>query len=163
MAGPRQLVPPPDFMPHEFGLLSVVQPRYDEPDVHWKNGVTWQDICGDGSTTFDTILCAESPTPSGKVQNVERETFGATPFTVFAEIDCSPVGYTQDEQRALGADALGRVEGWQVERAFWTGDAGGTADVVVYPHLAADESVADPNISTITLQCAATSVTGSAA
>jgi hypothetical protein len=152
-------VEPPVFVDRNFGLLSVVQPRYDEPDAHWRNGVTWQGLCGLGSTTYDPY-CIE-PDPATKVANVTTPVRGAQPFTPFAQVDCSPVGYTQQEQRARAVDALTRSESWQVERVFWTGAAGGDANAV-YPHLAANQTVVDTGIlPTITLQCAATTVTGS--
>ncbi len=156
MAGPRQLVAPPTFVDRNFGLLSVVQARYDEPDSHWRNGVTFQDICGIANLTHDS--CAVSGAPPPKAGNVTVETFGALPFTVFAEVDCSPVGYTQQEQRARAVDALTRAEGYQVERALWTGDI---SNGVLYPHLAANTLVTDPTNVNVTLQCAATTVSGS--
>jgi len=154
MAGPRNLVPPPTFTDRNYGLLSVVQARYDEPDAHWRNGVTFQDICGLGGLTYDP--CAVSGTPTAKAANVEIETYGALPFTVFGEVDCSPVGYSQEDQRARAVDALTRNESWQVERAFWTGTV---STGVLYPHLAANAAVTDS--LGVTLQCAATTVTGS--
>lgn len=161
MAGPRTLVDPPTFSDRNYGLLSVVQARYDVPDPHWRNGVTWDDLCGVGLTTFSPY-CVSGSTPDEKEANVDVEHFGATPFTVFAEVDCSPVGYSQQEQRARAVDALTRTEAFQVEQAFWTGAAGGTAGIVL-PHLAANASVVDSatQVVSITLQCAATPVSGS--
>ena len=154
MAAPRNLVPPPQFVDRNFGLLSVVQPRYDEPDAHWRNGVTFQDLCGLGGLTYDP--CAVSGTPTAKSRNVSVSTFGALPFTVVGEVDCSPVGYSQEEQRARAVDSLTRNESFQVERAFWTG---AVANGVLYPHLAANAAVVDS--LGVTLQCAATPVSGS--
>lgn len=166
MAGPKMLAPPPSFDPRNFGLLSVVQARYDEPDQHWRNGVVWQDICGLGGLTFDqyclttgTIPASGAP-PAAKVDNIDWNTYGAIPFTAFAEVDCSPVGYSQEEQRSRAVDALTRTEAYQVENAFWTGTAGGVANQV-YPRLAANAAVNDPTLFPVTrLQCAATPVTG---
>jgi hypothetical protein len=160
------LIPPPSFDPRNFGLLSVVQARYDEPDAHWRNGGTWQDICGLGGSTFDpncltatSIPVSGAPAPA-KVDNIDWNTYGATPFTVVAEVDCSPVGYSQEEQRARAVDALTRTEAYQVEYAFWTGTAGGVTNRV-YPHLAATEAVYDGGLYPIVqMQCAALQVTG---
>lgn len=158
MPGPRQLVAPPTFVDRNFGLLSVVQPRYDEPDVHWRNGVTFQNLCGMGGTTFDDYCISGAPP---KAANVTTPVRGAQPFTVFGEVDCSPVGYSQEEQRARGVDALTRTESYQVENTFWTGTAGARANAV-YPHLAASSTVNDNGTLPLTsLQCAAVSVTGS--
>lgn len=159
MPGPRQLVEPPTFIDRNYGLLSVVQARYDEPEAHWRNGVTFQTLCGIGSSTYDPF-CIE-PDPASKAATHTTPIRGAQPFTPFAEVDCSPVGYDQAAQRARGVDALTRSESYQVENVFWTGAAGGDADAV-YPHLAADEAVVDTgSVPSILLQCAASTVTGS--
>lgn len=163
MAGPKQLVTAPAFDPRNFGLLSVVEARYDVPDAHWQNGVIWQDLCGLGGSTYDPFCLASGTgnTPADKAENVDWNTYGATPFTVFAETDCSPVGYSREEHIARGAEALSRTEAYQVERAFWTGTVGGDADKV-YPRLAASASVTDSTLlPVVNLQCAATTVTGS--
>src|ERR1700755_1651890 len=166
MAGPKTLVPAPSFDPRNFGLLSVVQPRYDEPDPHWRNGVIWQDICGLGASTFDpyclttSSIPASGAPPAPKIDNIDWNTYGAIPFTVLAKVDCSPVGYSQDEQRGRAVDALSRTEAYQVENAFWTGTAGGQANQV-YPHLAANTAVQDATLfPVVSLQCAATAVSG---
>jgi hypothetical protein len=57
---------------------------------------------------------------------------GATPFTVYAEFDCSPVGL--ENAVTIAQTALAQAESYQVERAFWTGSAGGRQ--IVFPHLA---------------------------
>ena len=159
MPGPRQLVAPPTFVDRNFGLLSVVQARYDEPDMHWQNGVTFQTLCGMAGNTYDPF-CIE-PDPATKAANMSTPVRGAQPFTPFAEVDCSPVGITPGESEARAADALTRTESWQVERVFWTGTAGGDTNAV-YPHLAANTAVLDNGVvPTITLQCAATTISGS--
>lgn len=150
---------PPTFTDRNFGLLSVVQARYDEPDSHWRNGVTFQTICGLGGTTFDDY-CVTGAAPA-KASNVSTPVRGAGPFTVFGEVDCSPVGYEQSFERSRAVDSLTRAEGWQVERAFWSGTAGAAANKV-FPHLAADTAVLDTGVlPTITLQCAAAVISGS--
>jgi hypothetical protein len=159
MPGPRQLVDPPTFVDRNFGLLSVVQARYDQPDPHWRNGVTWQNLCGIGFTTFDDY-CVVSGAPL-KQPTHTTPVYGATPFTPFAEVDCSPVGYDPQFEEARAADALGRSESWQVEYAFWTGSVAASGNNT-YPHLAADTAVLDEGVlPSITLQCAATTITGS--
>ncbi len=166
MAGPKNLVPPPTFAARDYGLLSVVQARYDEPDHHWRNGVIWQDICGSGGSTYDPfcLVSGSSTIPAEKADNIDWTTFGATPFTAFAQVDCSPVGYSQEEQRARAVDALTRTEAFQVERAFWTGAAGGDS-AIVFPHLAANAAVTEFQQGAISpvvqLQCAASTVSGS--
>jgi hypothetical protein len=163
MPGPRQLVAPPAFVDRNFGLLSVVQARYDEPEAHWRNGVTWTDICGLAGTTYDPycLPSGAANTPAEKAGNVDVENFGAQPFTVFAEVECSPVGFSQQEQRARAVDALTRSEPYQVENVFFTGTAGGDTDKV-YPHLAATSEVTEGSFPVILLQCAASVVSGTA-
>lgn len=156
---PRLTVPPPTFTPTPNGLLSVVQARFDEQDPHWRFGVTYQPLCGNASTTYDACLAVTGtggpPLPGAKSATASNTARGATPFTVFAEFDCSPAAW--DEQAAqLAEQALTRYESAQVERAFWTGVAGGKT--VAFPHLAADAEVLDS--SAILLQTAATPVTG---
>jgi hypothetical protein len=150
---PRRYVPPPTFTPLPYGLLSVVQARFDEPDPHWQNGITYQPLCGAGGSTYDPCTAVtgtgQAPTPPDKAATANINARGATPFVVVAEIDCSPVGFwAEAEQRA--PDALARWEPWQVERTFWTGLAGGQP--VAFPHLAANASLVD---GPVTLQTAA--------
>lgn len=161
MPGPRSLVSPPVSAPREYGLLSVVQPRFEETDRHWRNGVTFEQTCGGGGTTFDDYCVTGVGSPA-KVSNVTNDVFGARPVTALVELDCGPVGYDRDEQIAKVSAALIRVEEWQLERAFWTGTvAGGSGGYVLYPHLAANAEVLDPDASvTIVMQQAVTTVTG---
>ncbi|MFZ0789747.1 MAG: hypothetical protein WAM94_09005 [Chromatiaceae bacterium] len=161
MPGPRLLVDPPTVYDRSYGLWSTVQDRSAlAADVHWRNGVTFEPLCGLGGSFYDDY-CLET-NPASKADNISTPVRGATPFVAFAQIDCSPVGYSQDQQRQRAADALTRSESYQVETAFWTGAAGGDASIV-YPHLAANAAVLDTNVIPVTtLQCAATQVTGSA-
>src|SRR5690606_33000359 len=92
------------------------------------------------------------PAPAAKTDNTDQTFRGATPFTVYAEFDCSPVGL--GDAQTVAAEALARVEAQQVEAAFRTGTAGGVT--VTFPHLAADAEVLDTQ--DIVLQTAATPV-----
>lgn len=160
MAGPRLIVDPPTFTPLSFGLLSVVN-MPPAADAHWQNGITFEATCPIGGTTYDECIAVTgigAPPPSAtKTNNVDKVFRGATPFTVYAEFDCAPVGNADAVERTR--DALARVEPWQVERAFWTGVAGDQE--VVWPHLAADGDQLDPQ-GTV-LQTNAVVVTGSGA
>jgi hypothetical protein len=159
VAGARQIVDPPAFSPLPYGLWEATQTRNaDSP--HWQNGVTWVERCPDGGTTYDECLAVTGtggppPEPPAKADNVDQTFRGATPFTVVAEFDCSPVGLRDAE--TVASDALARIEQQQVETAFWTGVAGG--QTLVFPHLAADAEVVDTQ--DIVLQTAASpAVTG---
>lgn len=142
MAGARQIIDPPAFTTLPYGLWDAAQkPAANGP--HWQQGVTWIEHCPTGATTYDECLTVTGtgapPEPAAKTDNVDQTYRGATPFTVYAEFDCSPVGLAGAEM--VASDALARVEARQVEAAFWTGVAGG--QTVVFPHLAADTQVLD--------------------
>lgn len=162
MASLRQLVDPPTFTPLSYGLLSVIEQRPSN-DAHWQSGVTWQSVCNTpmGGTTYDECITVTGagalspPAPTGFSPNVGTPYRGATPFTVYADFECSPVGIA--DAAAKAKDALARAEPYQIERAFWSGLAGG--QTVVFPHLSAAASVLDPN--GVTLQSAP--VTGGSA
>lgn len=140
MPGPRLIVDPPRFTPSAFGLLSVAELR-GEGDQHWLNGVTFRTRCANlnaaQGTTYDECIAvtgtgAAPPSPP-KADNTNLRWRGATPWTIYAEFDCSPVGMDQAENDA--AEALDRSESWQLERAFWTGQAAGQNNIA-FPHLA---------------------------
>lgn len=159
---PRLFVDPPSFAASPFGLLSVVEARYDVEDPHWRTGVQWQPICGTAGTTYDPCLAVTGdggppPIPSAKTAGVTDEARGATPFTVYAGFDCSPAAWAERSER-LAQDAMTRLESYQVEQAFWTGVAG--SQDTVWPHLAADAERRD--MYGILLQTAADPVTGAA-
>lgn len=144
MAGARPIVNPPAFTPLPYGLWDVAQ-KPTPPD-HWQQGVTWIDQCPVGDTTYDECLTVTGtgspPAPPAKAPTLEQTFRGATAFTVFSEFDCSPVGLADID--TVAEMALARAEHSQVERAFWTGTAGGQPGIVL-PHLAADADVFDAN------------------
>ena len=152
----RQLIElPAVFTALPYGLWDTIQTP--SPDgVHWQQGVTWEDRCPTGDTTYDECLAVTGtgapPEPAAKTANVTQEARGATPFTVYARFDCSPIGL--GDASSIAQDALARVEQTQVEAAFWSGVAGGQA--VVFPHLAADSEVVDEG--DVVLQTVATPV-----
>lgn len=162
MANARQIVDGPVFTGMPYGLWTAVQQRPGDADPHWRNGVTWQDFCPQiisGSTVYDACAAVTGtgggpPPPGLLASNVIETNRGATPFTVYAEFDCSPVGLDAAGERALAETALSKIESFEVEYAFWTGVSGGQN--VVWPHLAANASLLDPN--GITLQMAASPV-----
>ncbi len=156
----RQIIDPPAFTTLPHGLWDALQ--HPSPSgTHWQQGVTWTERCPAGDTTYDECLTVTGtgapPAPAAKTGNVTQTTRGATPFTVYAQFECSPVGLA--DAATVGSDALARVEQHQVETAFWTGTAGG--QTVAFPHLAADAEVVDAQ--DIVLQpTAAPAVTGAA-
>jgi hypothetical protein len=142
MAGPLHLVEPPAPSPAPFGLLETLGPASEDGgDRHWQAGVIYQALCPQGGSTYAPCVAVtgvgEPPPPPDKADNVALDLRAATPFTVLAVFECSPVGQPDLEQ--LAERALARVEGWQVERAVWSGQAGGQQ--VVFPRLAANAAV----------------------
>lgn len=171
MAGMRAVVDPPAFTPIPYGLATVVDWRpIQAADTHWLNGITYEPTCspsvsGFGATTYDECIAVTGigapPAPAAKVDNVDKIFRGATPFTCYVEFDCSAVGNADAAERAR--DALSRSEGWQLERGFWTGRAGGGPSgtvQVVWPHLASNAQQLDDH--GYVLNDAATQVTGGA-
>ena len=155
MAGARPVVDGPSFTPLPYGLWNAVQ--QPTPDPHWRQGITYIERCPDAAITYDECLAVTGtggppPAPAAKTDNVDQRFRGATPFTVFAEFDCSPIGLADAQSAAV--DALARIENWQVERVFSTGATGGITSQ--FPHLAANAEVVDAQ--GIVLQTAATAV-----
>lgn len=150
----------PLVTPEQYTLLDYVQ-WVDDLDPHWRNGITYPAIaCGGGvSSTYDLCVTSAPPVTGAnptKSDNSGRDWRGATPFTLFTEIDCSPVGWAQDSER-ITREALLRWEHIAVEEVFTTGVVTGQSDIM-YPHLSANTVVLDPTDSLITLQPAATTV-----
>lgn len=148
MAGPRQVVEGPSFAKLPYGLWDAVQqPSATGP--HWQNGITWVDRCPTGDTVMDECIAVTGTGGAPSAQqslsgNTVQTNRGATSFTVYAEFDCAAIGLTDADR--IAADALDRVEQWQVERAFWTGVAGksgGVGTTTVFPHLASNATLSD--------------------
>lgn len=141
MAGARPIVDPPVFTSLPYGLWDAVQ-KPTAP-AHWQNGVTYIERCPRGDTTYDECISVtgtgEPPEPSTKTDNVFQLFRGATPITVYARFDCSPVGIGEAEEAAQ--EALAQVEATRLEQSFWTGVVGG--QMAVFPHLAANAEVGD--------------------
>lgn len=139
MAMPRKNVAPPLFTPPSHTLLDYVQ-WVDDPDPHWQGGITWQEICGDGGIVQDLCVPVTGDPVTGgtvvKEETADMQIRGAEPFTVYVEIDCSPVGFWNDARAGVNA-ALTRFESFIVEKAFIDGVIPGQA-TLVRPHVAED-------------------------
>jgi len=135
------------FTAPQFDLLSTATPL-DMADAHWRMGITWEPLCPESSGTYDPCTAVvdnagtaeQAPAPPAKSATTEWQTRGATAFTAYSRIDCSPVGQW-DQLSETNQQALLRSEARFVETAFWSGVAGG--QTVVFPHLAADSEVED--------------------
>lgn len=148
MAGVRQIVNGPEFTPLPNFLWDAAQ-HPPAGDPHWQNGVTWIENCGGAGTTYDECIAVTGTggtpaEPADLANNVGQTNRGATPFTVFAEFDCAPVGQglSESDLENKAVQALARMEAFQVTRAFWTGVAGGQD--TVWPHLAENTTLDDP-------------------
>lgn len=142
-----------DFTPRPHGLLFVATPVTPGSD-HWQAGVTWEPLCVSGSTTFMPCVSGGDVTPLAKSATHDETHQGARPFTVITEFDCAPIGtWANAEPTAL--QTLTRAEQGLIERAFWTGNAGGQH--IVYPNLTTVGPLFD---SEILLQPAGTYVSG---
>lgn len=153
MALPREYVNSPSFTPLPYGLLSALKSEIRSPsNHHWEGGVTYETLCAAGGTTYDECFSVTGtgtrstmispPQPPAKAETADIVNRGATSFTVYAEVDCSAPGFW-DHAEESAALAIAQSEQYQVERALWTGTAGNAQ--VVYPHLAADTEMLDPN------------------
>lgn len=154
----------PTKTPLAYGLMSVADVR-PEPtrngsiDPHWRNGVFWQNVCPDGSATYDSCISALSlgvtgvPAPAVKAATAVRTSWGATPFTVYVEIDCSPPGFW-DNVDEIVSRTFAESEAFEVESAFYTGTV--SSQLVVYPHLVSNTG--RTNDAGITLQLIAGNV-----
>lgn len=166
MAGARQIIDGPLFTPLPNTLWDAAQHLgTGTVGAHWQQGVTWMDRCRGGGTVYEECIAVTGTggTPAAQIamaSNVTQQYRGATPFTVYAEFDCSPVGQEKTYTYDKAVEALDASEAYQVGKAFWTGTAGssGAAQTTVWPHLAANSTLDDPQI--IRLQTAATVVTG---
>lgn len=160
--GPRVHVTSPAFSPLPYGLLTSLSTETRFPqNQHWRTGVTYETLCAQADTTYDDCFAvsgtggAVPPPAAAKSATAEILWRGATPFTVYAEVNCSAPGFWDNAQDLI-AQTHARAEETAVETALWTGRAGDQR--VVYPHLASDIEITDNR--GILLQTAATVVTG---
>lgn len=111
-------------------------------DRHWQAGLTWQANCPEVSATYAECLTLDGsgvPTvqePQDKAQpagqTVDRR--GATPFTAFAEVDCSAVG-SWERGKQWARDALIRDEERQAEEVFALGVTASGNPQTTWPNL----------------------------
>lgn len=151
----RQEVTPPGFTPSQYGLLAMATDATASAPDHWELGVNWREVCPGGGRTYPSCPTSVSGEPRSegvpKIEIDEVEIRGATPFTVYERISCSPVGWAEDGLQDLAERALNRVSSFQAERAFATGTAGSGADEagVVHPHLQSDALLFDDDGRTV--------------
>ncbi len=155
MANGRVNVRPPTKAKLGYGLDSVAEIRpASAEEGRWRAGITWDNVCPDANTTYD--VCVQNNalvTPvtgaPAKASTASRSFWGATPFTIFTEIDCSPPGFWDNADESVRM-AMDQASAYETERAFWTGMAGG--QTVVFPHLVDDTAVVETGYPSVTLQ-----------
>lgn len=137
----RALVAGPTVTPSVNTLLDNVQ-WADSSGSHWRAGITWQTVCGGATTVIDwCVVTGADLSNTTKSRTATMPSRGAMPFTVMAEIDCSPVGFW-DNAQANVTNILARMESIVVEQVFWTGDSAGI-DEFIHPHLAENTEIFD--------------------
>lgn len=148
---PRLYVDAPSVSPLPYGLWSVVQDQSQpgQAGPHWRNGVQFEpDQCEAANSTVGDCPPPEvSGDPDeGRVMEPTGQirTVGTDPITVYAWVDCGPVGGVWQEATEWATAALTAGEARAVEHAFWTGQVTHPDGHVVHPHLAADVEVTDP-------------------
>lgn len=173
MASSRFDVAAPDFTLPPYSLESAVDWRESSSD-RWRAGIQWQTVCGESGSTYDECIIVGAtsgavtgspvpfPEPSPKAPTAEMRNFAATPFTLFAEIDCSAVAFYPESEELVRA-IFERTEHRELESVFFSGNVDGATEAQ-YPHLAADAPVTDTEsgVTVVNLQLAATVVTGAA-
>lgn len=163
----RVNVSPPRKEGLEYGLLSVVEDRSGDSNK-WQNGVTWQNVCPDSNSTYEACVQANAlgvavtgiGTPPTKTATAVRSTWGATPFTLKAQINCSPPGFWENADEFV-AKAFDEAEEVGVAEVFMTGTVGGTTNLQ-FPHLAASGSLVEnfPGGATLQLSTASLAPSG---
>lgn len=165
----RVNVSPPRKEGLEYGLLSVVENRTGER--HWQNGVTWVNVCPDSNSTYDACILGNAlgvpvtgiATAPAKTATASRSIWAASPFTLKAQIDCSPPGFW-NEADANVERAFNEAEEVGVAEVFFSGTVAGTPNLQ-FPHLAAAGTLEDdiPGGATFQLQTASLAPSGTGA
>ena len=137
---PEIEVEAPTRRPLPFGLFSAATERTE--DRRWSNGVEWMGAgCGLPFATGD--VCEDDVS----FESAEKGTIGeATPFTVYAPFECSPVAWTAESAIGRARERMVAGEEQTVERVLMTGAVGNT------PSLQADaETITTAPLSPVRL------------
>lgn len=122
---PPLLIPKPTAsMPLRYGLFQAAIGPLDLP-VHGRNGglryVT--SVCADGFGYEIECVDDQNDKSASWTENGTTTVLGV-PFIVYATMQCAPVGYSYEEQRAFVVDRLKSVEQAVVEGILATGAVG---------------------------------------
>lgn len=151
MATPYQLVYPVNpFTPLPFGLASAV--NWQTADERWEGGIQWESTCATGSATISPCITgAPVLNPPEKAATWDHTVRGARPYTLFSEVDCSPVGWSWENAQRDAAQGFLNAESFQLERIFQTGRIPGMGTgALVLPNLTTTGPIVDeaplPNV-----------------
>lgn len=150
-----QVTQPELFVSDPHSLESVVN-WMTVTDPHWNGGIKYDVDCGDVAVTSMTCISG-SPSSMTKAHTFRQITRGARPFTVYAEVDCTPDQLFWDTSKQSALRALANTRTVQLERTFWSGASGGAP---VFPNLSDIGPIYD-NTGEILLQPSATIISGS--
>jgi len=158
----RAIVSAPSKERLRYGLFSVAEMR-QASNPKWQMGVEWFNTCPDAGSTYDSCILAgalgedDVTDPDPKEATAFRSLWGASPFTVVVEVDCSAPGFW-DQADDIVSMVFGEAEHETVEEIFWTGTVNGTPNLA-FPHLASASSLTDDDsIPAATLQLSAANV-----
>lgn len=149
MATAYQLVTPVNpYTPLPYGLSTAV--NWQTGPARWEGGIQWESPCPTGSVTVSPCVTgAPALDPIPKAATWDHTVRGARPYTIFAEIDCSPPGWW-DLAETEAAKGLISSEAWQLERTFQTGNVPGMPAGIILPNLTTVGPVTDtaflPNV-----------------
>lgn len=118
---PLNEVTPPTRTPLNFGLFSIVNFR-PEGD-RWNGGVTWLGANCDPVSGVGEV-CSDDPIGLPKSLDGSPNRGEATPFVVYGNSVCAPIGASLAESEQRAFDHLLEGEEARVEQALWTGDLG---------------------------------------
>lgn len=115
-----KLVSAPSLTPYRYGLASVAQP-VSVADEHELYGLQYEQIA-EYQPGVATGACYLGPASNISLSSGSAAPYAeGLPFSVYAGVQCSPVGYTEDyiNSRALAILKLGWQNG--AEEALWSG------------------------------------------
>lgn len=150
VATPYQEVRPVNpFTPLPYGLASAV--NWQTTADRFEGGIQWESVCATGSVTIDPCITGAPPLdPPAKSATWDHTMRGARPYTIFSEIDCSPVGWSWDKARSDSMQGFLNAESYQMERVFQTGSVPGIPNGIILPNLTSAGPVIDtaflPNV-----------------
>lgn len=124
---PPALVEAPPVLPLAFGLLSAVDFR----PGRFETGVEWEPNGGTGP--LDGIGAPDDTSTLGLPKTLgsdtSADTFDASPFTIYADWQGTPVSFTPEQAQAKAQARLTQWESHRVEQALFSGDLGNTPNL----------------------------------